>query len=64
MYKPLGDGDVGIDKIVQNLLTQGYQGWFVLEQDLVISEEPADSVGPVEFARRSVEYLRRVIAEI
>ena len=64
MYKPLGEGDVGIDKIVRNLLTQGYQGWFVLEQDLVIDQDPGDAVGPVEFARRSVEYLRKVIAEI
>jgi len=64
MYKPLGEGDVGIDKIVRNLLTSGYQGWFVLEQDLVVATDPGDAVGPVEFARRSVEYLRKVIAEI
>jgi len=64
MYKPLGQGDVGIADIVRNLLTQGYQGWFVLEQDLVINAEPGDGLGPVEFAKQSVEFLRGVIASI
>jgi len=64
MYRPLGQGDVGIDQIVKNLLSNGYNGWFVLEQDLVINDEPAPGAGPVEFAKASVEFLRRVIAEI
>lgn len=64
MYKPLGQGDVGIGEIVRNLLTAGYQGWFVLEQDLVIQEEPAEGAGPYMFAKQSVEYLREVIASI
>ena len=64
MYKPLGQGDVGIADIVKNLLTRGYQGWFVLEQDLVITEEPAPGAGPVATARQSVEFLRGVIASI
>ena len=64
MYRPLGQGDVGIDKIVRNLLTAGYQGWFVLEQDLVITDEPEAGGGPVEFAKQSVEYLRAVIESI
>lgn len=64
MYKPLGQGDVGIDAIVRNLLTAGYQGWFVLEQDLVIQEEPAEGAGPFLFAQQSVEFLRSVIASV
>lgn len=64
MYKPLGQGDVGIGEIVRNLLQSGYQGWFVLEQDLVITEEPEPGLGPVVFGRQSVDYLRAVIAEI
>lgn len=64
MYRPLGRGDVDIRAIVRNLLTSGYQGWFVLEQDNVITAEPADGSGPYEDAKISVEFLRSVIAEI
>lgn len=64
MYKPLGQGDVGIADIVRNLLTNDYQGWFVLEQDLVINAEPAAGAGPVDFVRQSVDFLRAVIADI
>ena len=64
MYRPLGQGDVDIRAIVRNLLTAGYQGWFVLEQDNVITEEPAAGSGPYLDAKASVEYLRNVIAEI
>ena len=64
MYQPLGQGDVGIEKIVRNLLTSGYQGWFVLEQDLVINAEPDADGGPVEFVKQSLEFLRGVIALI
>lgn len=64
MFRPLGKGDVDIRSIVRNLLTNGYQGWFVLEQDCVIQSEPAAGEGPISDARTSVEFLRTVIAEI
>lgn len=64
MYRPLGKGDVDIRAIVRNLLTAGYQGWFVLEQDNVIGGEPIEGSGPYEDAKISVEFLRSVIAEI
>jgi inosose dehydratase len=64
MYRPLGQGDVDIRAIVRNLLKSGYQGWFVLEQDNVISEEPAEGSGPYQDAKASVEFLRSVIAEL
>ena len=64
MFKPLGQGDVDIRSIVRNLLTNGYQGWFVLEQDCVIQSEPAAGAGPFGDAKASVEFLRSVIAEL
>ena len=64
MYRPLGKGDVDIRAIVRNLLLAGYQGWFVLEQDNVITSNPAEGAGPYEDAKTSVEFLRAVIAEI
>jgi inosose dehydratase len=64
MYRPLGTGDVDIRSIVRNLLQSGYQGWFVLEQDNVIQSEPQEGSGPYDDAKVSVEFLRKVIAEI
>ena len=64
MYRPLGQGDVDIRAIVRNLLTQGYNGWFVLEQDNVITAEPTEGAGPYADAKASVEFLRSVISEI
>jgi inosose dehydratase len=64
LYRPLGQGDVDIRAIVSNLLSAGYDGWFVLEQDKVVREEPAAGTGPIDDARASVEWLRGVLAEL
>jgi inosose dehydratase len=64
MYRPLGQGDVDIRTIVRSLIKSGYTGWFVLEQDNVITAEPEVNQGPVADAKASVEFLRGVIAEL
>ena len=64
LYAPLGQGDIDMKAIVKNLVAAGYDGWFVLEQDLAIFEEPAAGGGPVEFARQSVAFLRAIEAEL
>jgi inosose dehydratase len=64
MYRPLGQGDVDIRSIVRSLIKSGYTGWFVLEQDNVITAEPGVNQGPVADAKTSVEFLRAVIAEL
>jgi inosose dehydratase len=64
LYSPLGQGDIDMKAIVKNLVNAGYDGWFVLEQDLAIFEEPGDGLGPVEFARQSVAFLRAIEAEL
>lgn len=64
MYTALGDGDVDIRKIVTNLLTSGYDGWFCLEQDNVVSSEPGEGLGPFIDAKRSVEFINRVVAGV
>ena len=64
MYRPLGQGDVDIRTIVRSLIKSGYTGWFVLEQDNVITAEPEINQGPVADAKASVEFLRGVIAEL
>jgi inosose dehydratase len=65
LYKPLGQGDIDMKQIVINLVVKaGYDGWFVLEQDLTIQSEPAPGTGPIESARQSVAFLRAIEAEL
>ena len=59
MYTPLGTGDVDIAGIVSVLRDNGFDGWFVLEQDTILSDEPTDE-GPVLDVLASVAYLRDV----
>ena len=61
MYTPLGTGDVDIAGIVSVLRDNGFDGWFVLEQDTILDGEPADE-GPVRDVLASVEYLNGVTA--
>lgn len=59
MYTPLGTGDVDIAGIVSVLRDNGFDGWFVLEQDTILDGEP-DGEGPVADVVASVAYLRSV----
>ena len=40
MYTPLGTGDADIAGVVTNLLDQGFEGWFTLEQDTILRASP------------------------
>lgn len=59
MFRPLGEGDVDIASMVQTLEGAGYQGWYVLEQDVMLDTEPEDE-GPVADVRKSLDFLLRV----
>jgi len=61
MYRPLGQGDVDVSAIVGHMRANGYNGWYTLEQDTILTEEPKDQ-GPVADVRTSAEYLRTVLA--
>ena len=63
LYTPLGKGDVDVKGITSTLISQGYTGWFVLEQDNVMREEPHGGEGPMVDAQASVEFLRAVAVE-
>lgn len=56
MYTPLGGGDVDIAGIVTALRSNGFDGWFVMEQDTILDGEPVDE-GPVRNVRTSVAYM-------
>jgi inosose dehydratase len=55
MFRPLGKGDVDIAGIVRTLDAAGYPGWYVLEQDVMLTGPDAD---PLPDVAASVEYLR------
>lgn len=61
LYRPLGHGDVDIAGIVGALESSGYQGWYVMEQDTVLTTEPVEGAGPVADVRASLEHLRQVV---
>ena len=50
-----------IASIVRALESVGYGGWYVLEQDNVITAEPAIGAGPFADASASVAYLRSLL---
>jgi inosose dehydratase len=60
MYRPLGSGDVDVPAIVGFLRARGYNGWYVLEQDTILTGKPRGD-GPVADVRASAEYLRSVL---
>ena len=57
MYRPLGCGDVDIAGIVAALDGAGYRGWYVMEQDTVLTTEPPPGEGPVADVRASLAFL-------
>lgn len=59
MYTPLGTGDIDIAGIVSVLRDNGFDGWFVLEQDTILDGAPAGD-GPLADVLTSVAYLKSV----
>jgi inosose dehydratase len=63
MYTPLGAGDIDIAGIVNALRTNGFDGWFVMEQDTILDGEPGNE-GPVRDVRTSVAYMNDVCRSV
>jgi inosose dehydratase len=64
MFVPAGSGDVDIAGVIKYLEGRGYQGWYVLEQDCSLTADPEPGSGPIEDARQSVDFLKKVAAEL
>jgi len=60
MYRPLGQGDVDVEAIIGHLRGHGYDGWYVLEQDTILTEEPRGE-GPLTDVRASLEHLHTLL---
>jgi inosose dehydratase len=51
---------VDVPAIVGSLAARGYDGWYVLEQDTILTEPPAGQ-GPLADVWASAEFLRSVL---
>jgi inosose dehydratase len=58
VFPAIGDGDVLIAEVVRSLEAQGYDGWYVMETDVMLPGEPAEGEGPALGVARSLAYLR------
>lgn len=63
MYVPLGQGDVDIAGIVTALQDSGFDGWYVMEQDTILTGEP-EGEGPLADVRASVAFVTGVVAGV
>lgn len=57
MFTPIGQGDIDFATIVGLLNDAGFDGYWVLEQDIMLDEEPPADGGPVNNAKASFEAL-------
>jgi inosose dehydratase len=58
LFVPLGQGAVDVAGVIAALEDEGYDGWYVLEQDVSLRAEPPEGSGPKADAIESVAYLR------
>lgn len=56
-FRPLGEGDVDIGRLLDVLEEVGYSGWYVLEQDAVVEAGPKDGEGPVLDVGKSLAFV-------
>ncbi len=64
LYRPLGEGDVEVRRVLEPLEAAGYEGWYVLEQDIMLDAEPEPGAGPIEGVRESLAFLSRVFQSV
>jgi len=58
LFRPLGAGDVDIASMLDALARAGYDGWYVLEQDVMLDAEPPPGEGPRHDVAASLAFLR------
>jgi inosose dehydratase len=58
LFKPLGTGDAGVDRVVETLRRTGYKGWYALAQDTRL---PSADDRPLGVISRSLQHLRDLL---
>ena len=59
LFCVLGTGSVDLTSMIEALDDAGYDGWYVLEQDVMLTAEPSGE-GPITDVRASLDYLTRI----
>lgn len=59
MYVPVGKGDVDFARIVSRLNDVGYEGWYVIEQDTILSDADAGASSKSDVAQ-SIAFLQNL----
>jgi inosose dehydratase len=57
LYRPLGQGGLDLATLIADLEGAGYAGWYVMEQDTVLTAEPPPGEGPLADVRASLRWL-------
>ncbi len=57
LFLPLGAGNVDIRTFVETLEAESFEGWYVIEQDVVLDAEPESGEGPIAAAAQSFTFL-------
>lgn len=61
MYTPLGSGEIDIATIVNALEASGYAGYYVLEQDTILTDNPPVGQGPLADVRISLDFIAALV---
>lgn len=59
LFKPLGTGDAGAERVVETLKRSRYRGWYTIETDIRLASVDDRPLGGVS---RSLDYLRNLLA--
>lgn len=57
LYVPLGEGNAEIAQVVAALTSSGYRGWYVIEQDRVLTDAPGEVDAASRDAGTSIAFL-------
>ncbi|MCP2163913.1 TIM barrel protein [Goodfellowiella coeruleoviolacea] len=60
LFVPLGDGDVDTGSVIRSVHAAGYRGWYVLEQDTALTDQPGAADAPRRDTARSLAHLARL----
>ncbi len=61
LWRPLGEGSVDVRAMIDALEGAGYQGWYVLEQDLMLLDGEPAGEGPVADVRRCLDFVTEAL---
>ncbi|SDS80514.1 TIM barrel protein [Actinoplanes derwentensis] len=62
MWTVLGEGSVDVRAMIDALEGSGYQGWYVLEQDLMLRDGEPGGEGPIADVRRCLAFVEKALS--